>query len=117
ECADSAAALILVQVPLPLEPLVAVRQPRRPHPDEVAGHRVLGAFRAVRVDGDGAGGLVDDVGSGAALQPGEIEIGFVVDAPQLVGGEVTGEVVNQGLGGVHVRDGREGAAGVGGVLR
>src|SRR5215470_10881932 len=48
ERADSTAALVLVQVALALEPLVAVRQARGPHPDEVVGHRVFGAVRAVR---------------------------------------------------------------------
>src|SRR5690348_5360765 len=50
EGADSAGRLVPVEMPLSLKPLMAVSQSRGPHPDEVVGHRELGALRPVRVD-------------------------------------------------------------------
>jgi len=113
EGADSARRLVPVEMPLSLEPLMAVSQPRGPHPDEVIGHRVLGALRAVRVDGHGPGGLADHIGRAAALQPSEIEIRLVIDAPHTVCEQVTADVVIERLVGVHVGNGREGAPVVG----
>ena len=113
EGADSARRLVPVEVPFSLEPLVAVSQPRRPHPDEVIGHRVLGALRAVRVDGHGPGGLADDIGRAAALQPREVEVRLVVDAPHAVCDQLAADVVVERLVGVHVGNGREGAPVVG----
>src|SRR5215470_216651 len=56
ERADSARRLRAVQVPLPGEPLQAMRQPGGPHPGEVLAYDELGAGRAVRIDGHLAGG-------------------------------------------------------------
>jgi hypothetical protein len=61
ERADPAGRLVPVRRALALEPLVAVGERGRPHPDEVLHHRVLGTFRAVRVHSHRTGGTVDDI--------------------------------------------------------
>ena len=47
-----------------------------------------GELRPVRIDRDLVGILLDLVGRGAALDAAEIEIGLVIDAPDLVGDEL-----------------------------
>src|SRR6185437_4810164 len=61
ERADPAGRLMPVRRALALEPLMAVGERGRPHPDEALRHRVVGAFRAVWVYCHRTGGTVDDI--------------------------------------------------------
>src|SRR5262249_38349382 len=89
ERADPAGRLGPVRLTPPLEALVAVSQRGRPHTDEPLTYRVVGALRAVRVHSNLIGGTVYKVRRGAALNPAEVEVRFVVDPPHPVRDEAS----------------------------
>src|SRR5215203_1963329 len=98
EAPDTARGLFGEQVALAFEASVAVGERRGPHPGEVFSDHEVGALWSVGVDGDLAGGLIDDIGCGPALYPVEVEVGFVIDPPELVGDEFAVFVVEWGVG-------------------
>src|SRR5918997_5858790 len=98
EAADPPRGLPGEEVALALEALVAVGEGRGPHPGEVLTDDEVRALGSVRIDGDLVGGLVNDVGRGAALYPVEVEVRLVVDPPELVGDELASLIVERGVG-------------------
>ncbi len=89
------------------EPLEAVREPGGPHPGEVLADDKLWARRAVRVNRDLCGRPVDDVWSGASLNPAEGKVRLEIDAPHLVGDQCAVDVVVERSVGVDMHHGRE----------
>src|SRR5918998_636181 len=98
EAPDPTRGLLGEEVTLALEALVAVREGRGPHPGEVFSDHEVRALGSVRIDGYLVGGLVNDVGCGAALYPVEVEVRLVVDPPELVGDELAVLIVERGVG-------------------
>ncbi len=91
---------------------MAVGQRRGPHPGEVLAHHEVRTLGTVGVYVHLLRGLIDDVRRSPTLHAAEVEIRLVVDAPQLVGDELSFVIVEWGVG-VHVDHGRHVAVVVG----
>ncbi len=75
----------MVQAALALEPGVAEGEAGRPHALELRADDELRALRSVRIDRHLRRRLLDFPWSRATLDASEVEVGLVVNSPELVG--------------------------------